>query len=232
MKILIAILTGLERHFWIHPDLFHACLRMPGYLDKPQTMQFTNVHGQVPVDAARNVAVTRLLASGAEWLLQIDNDTVPPEDILKILREVGDRKVIGFPCAGLQFGQDNLTLCLGHRHGDAYGMPTRLNATGWIEVDAVGAGCFLVHRDVFLALGDPWFECSREAELKLRTYAGEDFGFCEKARAAGFSIWTHSSYCCRHYRTVDLLQTMLQQVPLKPSDQTRINGEKGQKPCR
>lgn len=221
INILVAILTGHERQHWIHPDLLGACLSMPGQLQRlsrvarSANLNFMNIHGHTPVDAARNAAVVHLLESGANWLLQLDNDTVPPIDLLNVFTEMGDRKIVGLPYISLQFGAGNLVWCAGKKLTEGYRMLTEL-PPGWSEVDFIGAGCLLVHRDVFLALGDPWFECPRAVELRERTYAGEDGSFCQKAQAKGFSIWTNSAYPCRHYRTVDLLQAMLQQAPLKP----------------
>jgi hypothetical protein len=206
IDILISILTGYERHFWIHPDLFHACMRMQMQMQPRYVLGFSNIHGLTPVSAARNVAVEQMLDNGAQWLLQIDNDVAPPDGLLDALASIQDRKIVGFPCAGIHLGP-NPHLCMSKKIDQLPVMPTTL-PPGWSEMDAVGSGCLLVHRDVFLALSDPWFECTRKAELERRVYSGEDFGFCEKAKAKGFSVFTHSGFPCKHYRTMELMQSM------------------------
>lgn len=209
---MVAILCGHERHFWIHPSLFMSCLQMGNSLSalhsRHGSLEFVAVQGTTPVDAARNAAVSHLLKSGADWLLQIDNDTVPADGFLTVLNDIGTRKIVGFPYVGLT-GGGKLSLCVGNKVDGAIYEAQQLQI-GWSEVDAIGSGCLLVHRDVFESLGDPWFECSRRIELQERVYAGEDFTFCEKAKANGFKVWTHSAYPARHYRTVEL--TMLNQV--------------------
>jgi hypothetical protein len=204
-NLCVAILTGNERHNWIHPHLLNACLRMPVWQHETGSqLTVTTVHGKTPVDSARNVAVQTMLKTNAEWLLQIDNDVAPPMNVLAILENIGNRKVVGLPCPieyqGLPGMPNGFSLNIGtHRENDTNEMHLS-TAPGWSEVDIVGTGCFLVHRDVFAALKEPWFECSQKSGY----VGGEDFGFCDKARSAGFSVWTHGSFPCRHYKTVDL----------------------------
>lgn len=61
-----------------------------------------------------------------------------------------------------------------------------------IECDGVGGGCLLVHRRVFEAIKDPWFECAKG------TQAGEDFDFCRKVQTAGFKIYADPGVLCGH----------------------------------
>lgn len=87
-SVLVAILTGFERHYWLHPDLLHVCLRMLQWQQETgSALALTNIHGKTPVDAARNIAVKKALEMGVEWLLQIDNDVVPRQNILAVLQE-------------------------------------------------------------------------------------------------------------------------------------------------
>jgi hypothetical protein len=218
-SIHVAILTGRERHFWIHPDLLIACMKMPMWQQETGSQfAFSIVNGVTPVDAARNVAVKDMLKSGAEWLLQIDNDVVPPLNVLAVLSEVGNRKIVGLPC-GMESSHGMPSLNIGTRRPEGHELHREI-PSGLTEVDCVGSGCLLVHRDVFQTLAFPWFECSRKSELENAMYGGEDFGFCEKARTKGFSVWTHAGFPCSHHKTVDLSQynqtmTSLCKRPLK-----------------
>lgn len=202
-SLFVAILTGNERSYWLHPDLLQTCLRMTMWQQETGSqLSFTTVVGATPVDAARNTAVERMLESGAEWLLQIDNDVVPPLNCLAVLEQIGDRKVFGLPCAMAHVPGDAF-FAVGTRRGESYELH-RTIAPGWSEVDMVGTGCFFVHRDVLRAISAPWFECVRVNGI----YSREDTGFCEKAKTKGFKVWTHSDFPCKHYHTVDLLQMM------------------------
>jgi hypothetical protein len=182
-------------------------MRMPAWQQETGSqLSFATVHGRVPVDAARNVAVQEMLKAKAEWLLQIDNDVAPPMNVLSILETIGNRKIVGLPCPiEYQSGPGFITtgkfsLNIGIKREDDLQELHLTTAPGWTEVDGVGSGCLMVHRDVFAALTEPWFECSRKSGYTC----GEDFGFCDKARSAGFSVWTHGGFPCRHYKTVDL----------------------------
>lgn len=210
-SLCVAILTGAERHNWIHPHLLMTCMRMPVWQQETGSQLFlTTVHGKTPVDFARNVAVQEMRKANAEWLLQIDNDVAPPMNVLAILETIGNRKIVGLPCpieyeGGLGFiSTGKFSLNVATQRGNDLHELHLMTAPGWSEVDDVGSGCLLVHRDVFAALKEPWFECSRKSGY----VAGEDFGFCDKARAAGFSVWTHGDFPCRHYKTVDLSECL------------------------
>lgn len=207
-NLLVAILTGMERHFWIHPELLHVCLAMTRWQQETgSVLRLTNIHAKTPIDDARNIAVQNMLDCGAEWLLQIDNDVVPPANILAVFDDIGARKVVGFPSA-MEHVHGEIVFNVGTRkEGPLVELQMSIPA-GWSEVQLVGSGCLLIHRDVFLALTDPWFECPRELVTKNRQHGGEDFTFCDKARAKGFPVWTHAGFACKHYHTVDLLQMM------------------------
>jgi hypothetical protein len=197
-SIFVAILTGHERHNWIHPDLLNVCLRMVFWQQNTGSiLRHATIHGASPVDAARNIAVTQMLETGVEWILQIDNDVVPPPNVLSILDEIGDRKIVGLPCP-FEPEPGNLGLAMGMKRGDVFD-PIQI-VEGWAQVDAVGSACLLVHRDVFRAVESPWFQCS----VRNGSYCNEDFNFCDKARVKGFDVWTHFGFCCKHYKTVNL----------------------------
>jgi hypothetical protein len=209
-SIVVAILTGHERHYWIHPDLMLALVRMPLWqMETGSSLAVTTIHGTTPVAAARNEAAEQMLKMGVEWLLQIDNDTVPPLNILGMLENIGDRKIVGCPTP-MEYELGKTVFNVGHR---VEGRTVELYKSipdGWSKAELVGSGCLLVHRDVFLSLSDPWFE-HREV-TKLRAHANEDFYFCDKARARGFDVWINSNFICKHYHTVELLQ-MMGEVP-------------------
>lgn len=196
--VYVALLTGRERNSWIHPELLMTCLRMMLWQKETgSAVRLATVHGASPVDAARNIAVEQMLDAGAEWILQIDNDVVPPQNVLSVLDDIGDRRIVGLPCP-FEPQAGDIALAMGMKHGDLY-HPIRITQ-GWAQVDVVGAACLLVHRDVFRAVPKPWFECS----IQNGSYCNEDFNLCNKARDKGFSVWTHFGFPCKHYKTVDL----------------------------
>ena len=68
---------------------------------------------------------------------------------------------------------------------------------GLIPVHSAGSGGMLVKRSVFDAVEDPWFESGVQSSVQL----GEDVYFCDKARAAGASIYADLDVSLGHCST-------------------------------
>lgn len=65
------------------------------------------------------------------------------------------------------------------------------------NIDACGSGFLLIKTDVLRKLSKPWFffyECETANELMH----GEDFGFCKKAKEAGYLIHLDTGLLLRH----------------------------------
>lgn len=153
---------------------------------------------------ARNDAVKHFLASDAEWLWTLDTDIgFPPDCLVRLLAHGnGYRVVSGLYYTVLEYGSDGmgapaewrpLPLAMrregsGFRELDSY--------EGAVEVDGVGAGCLLVHREVFEAIdmGDGWYD-------QIGTW-GEDFSFCERARSRGYRILCDTTIPLTHHKQI------------------------------
>ena len=80
-------------------------------------------------------------------------------------------------------------------------------AEGLQQVDAIGSGCFLVARRVMDTLKDqmPFMRTwGSDGLVKM----GGDYTFCGKVKEAGFKIWAHYDYVCRHFNEVELLEVI------------------------
>lgn len=67
-------------------------------------------------------------------------------------------------------------------------------------VDAVGTGCFLVHRSILEVMKPPWFEYRDGSQ-------SEDLEFCQRVREElGEKIYVDLSTVCGHYHTVAMGQ--------------------------
>lgn len=75
--------------------------------------------------------------------------------------------------------------------------------SGLQEVDAIGSGCFLVARRVIMELKDRQPFMRRWGKDGL-VQVGGDYSFCEKVKAAGFKVWAHYDYPCRHFVEIEL----------------------------
>lgn len=153
--------------------------------------------------AARNLAVERFLASDAEWLWTLDADIGFPVYTLDNLLSHGeDFKVVsGLYSTVLEHGSDGkgapdfwtkLPLAVKKNENGGYRQYPEYN--GFMEVDAVGAGCLLVHREVFEKIGGDWYTC--------RDGLGEDFSFCSRAQEAGYRILCDTTIPLTHHKSV------------------------------
>lgn len=163
---------------------------------------------------SRNVVVkTYLETTKAEWLLLIDSDERLTLDTWFKLIETAHHKdrpiVSGLVFAAFFDGDDALRP-----------VPTiyRLNPTNGlqpiddypqdqvIEVDAVGTGCLLIHRDVLLDMqkqatpnqGKDWAWFVEGAIDG--TYFGEDLLFSKRLKSMGYSIHAHTGAILPHHK--------------------------------
>jgi hypothetical protein len=157
-----------------------------------------------PVDANRNKIVKNFLQDeDNEYLLMIDNDVVPPKDVLQMVDY--DEKVVSAtvtikkrkipqPVIVRKKEDEFHRLTLNEYYEDVHD-------NGLVEVDAVGTGCVLIHRSVLEEMNPPWFQFiyNEDGTLKL----GEDFYFGEKCPEPMF---VSSDHVCKHYRKTDLTE--------------------------
>lgn len=103
---------------------------------------------------ARNAVAQAFMASGADWLLQLDADMVFEPDLLSRLLAVGTP---GRLVSGLYFAHDR-TGSTWPLLWDADLRPIRqYPPNALVPVGGVGGGCLLIHRNHLTRLGSPYF---------------------------------------------------------------------------
>jgi hypothetical protein len=77
---------------------------------------------------------------------------------------------------------------------------------GPLEVDGAGTGCMLIRRDVFEALGHPWFRWPEWIDEEKGTLErmSDDIDFCNRARDKGFKVVAHGNVRCGHIKQCDV----------------------------
>lgn len=144
------------------------------------------------------------LNGGEDFWLTIDTDNPPLGNPLDLIEYNCD--VVGFPTpvwhSEIKGDQPWYFNALDIQ-GEGY-TPHKV-CEGIQEVDAVGSGCLLISRQVILKLKDQ--------QPFMRTWnqdgtvdVGGDYSFCRKVKAAGFRIWTHYDYPCRHFNEIELIE--------------------------
>lgn len=142
------------------------------------------------------------LESEAEYIFLVDSDMMwVPQSLIRLLQTAKENKLKAV--SGFTFMQPQGRIVphayqlIPNRDGGYARSPYAVlpSTTEPFEVNAVGGACFLVHRDVYEALlplsagktAYPWQE--EVYDPRLDAQIGEDLVFCQRIRAAGFSIW-------------------------------------------
>ena len=138
--------------------------------------------GGTTIARKRNEIVRRFLEQDHQWLLFLDSDMLPPPDLAaRLLAHNVDI------CGALYFNR-------GRPH-DAMavvgGRPLQEWDGSLVAADRVGTAAMLIRRRVLEQLAEPWFEGNPED-------VGEDWHFCKKARAAGFSVHVDTATVVGH----------------------------------
>ncbi len=133
----------------------------------------------LPIPDAQNEITRECIELGAEWILFVEEDTVPPPLLLEFMDPAALVQCVDYPLSGgnrsISFDDDqNVFFC--------------------------GMGCLLVATDVFKKLPLPWFSTNcfttgKDGHRKIlqptqgfKDYGGQDIAFCYALQQAGIPI--------------------------------------------
>jgi len=189
MKIYLSILN----EGWIRSEL---TIKLAKWLRESKHDIYYESSYLQPIEHNRNTIVKRFLESERDYLLQIDNDIVPTKNPLELIDFQKD--IISCP---VWIYQEKLILNI-YKQKEDYLVPVEpKEQTGLIEVDATGTGILLCSRSVLERVKKPFERIYDDYGIaKL----GLDLAFSQKAKEAGFKIYSHLDYICKHYKTIDL----------------------------
>jgi hypothetical protein len=162
-------------------------------MDKPD---YTFIHADNgPIDTLRNDIVKKALAVGATSLLMCDVDMVyHPKTIPQLLSHrlpvVGAMSFRRYPPF------DPIMLKV---NGDRYKSIEEWEEGSLVEVDATGAGCLMFDMQIFNKMPQPWFRFQINPDSGATI--GEDVGFCQDLKAAGYKIFVDTSVPSDHLTT-------------------------------
>jgi len=179
-----------------------------------------------PVDAARNEIVDLFLQSDCEYLLMIDADMADDTDYqtqprFLELAKLG-KDIIG--ALGLMWKDEEGVIpnILDYDEKEEGLKIKRTFVIGDIvEADAIGSGVMMIHRRVLEKLDPPYFKYVYDDKGMLAL--GQDFFFCQKAKEAGFRIYTYTGILTSHYQNINLLDIFKRQFNLSPQSQAPAN---------
>jgi hypothetical protein len=160
-----------------------------------------------PYENSLHHIVKDILNRDYDYWINIDSDNPPMQNPVNLVFE--DRDVIGCPTPVWHWSPEKAGDRPIYWNGYDYvseedGYAEHGPPEGLQSVDAVGTGCIVIARRV---LEHPKMQhgCfQRSTTSDGRVIKGNDIMFCERARDAGFKIWCHYDFPCRHFSELNL----------------------------
>lgn len=189
MKVLIAIPSrGL-----IGCEVVYALCKLAA-----QGFQVIISQSSYGVEAARRKLLKEFLDSGADYLLFLDDDIVPPADIVSSLARYR-RDFVSAEYPIWDYGEVFSSASRKKEKSPSYQRVGLDELDGLQEVDACGLGACLISK----ALARKAFskDCfSIEYDDSGEVIKGEDYKFCECAKNLGYKIYVDFNVVCKHYK--------------------------------
>jgi len=192
----ISLAIGVPLNFPMVPSaFFQSFIEM----EKPDYI-FIREDGTGPIHEMRNNIVERALKEGATHLLMCDVDQVyHPKTIPTLLSR--NLPIVGALVHRRYVPFDSLAMKL---VDVGNGISVYESIDDWedgalLEVDATGCGCIMYQMDVFRKIPSPWFKNRKNPD---GSPIGEDFGFCQDLKAAGYRIFVDTSVPEGHLATL------------------------------
>jgi hypothetical protein len=222
-KVLVCVLTGVERTNWIHPTLALNLLTMSQH--PSFAVEIEMVCDKQPVDYARNFCVAKARERKADFLFMVDNDQCFEIDPLNILKAGLKKDVIGLPTmqgfspAELDAGREPI-------YPNFRSMKPHEADGEFFTVSLIGTGAMFINRRVWEKIPGPWFKWCYQEDSELREtdkVFSEDFYFCDLARRNGFKVWAHNRLI-QHWKTCEVARIGGHVETLRQMAAGQING--------
>jgi glycosyltransferase involved in cell wall biosynthesis len=176
---------------WVPSSFFHSFV----HIERPDFIYLHADNG--PVSGLRNEIVKKALLEGCTKLIMMDVDQVyHPQTIMRLLSH--NLPVVGALVHRRYPPFDSLMLKVVEvdDHFNGYESIDEWNEGELVEVDATGGGCLMFDMDIFKKLPYPWFRDDKQAPGLPNI--GEDIGFCQDLKAAGYRIFVDTSIPAGH----------------------------------
>jgi len=202
------VLISIPNQGWVHKHVAFTLLgiqadrRYDTTVILPTHSPFENNLHHILVD---------FLAGGYDFWLTIDADNPPinnPLDLVELRKDI-----IGCPTpvwhwTGQKAGERPIYWNAYQAVPEAGAYREWPDKAGLQRVDAVGTGCMLMSRRVFVPHLMREAPFLRTTKIDGRVEKGNDIAFCERATAHGLEIWAHFGYPCRHFNEVELTEVI------------------------
>ena len=202
------ILVSVPNLGWHHKTVSRCLLRIKE--DKRFDITITDPTNK-PYENNLHHIVKDFCEGDYDFWLNIDADNTPVRNPLDLVYH--DLDIVGLPTP-VWYVDENKPEDRPYYYNaydfrpdkDAYG-EHYING-GLEEVDAIGSGCMMVSRRVFMNAEMRKGPFLRKHHEDGRVKRGTDLAFCERARENGFSVWVHYDYPCHNFSEIDLRQAI------------------------
>jgi GT2 family glycosyltransferase len=175
---------------YVPSSFFHSFALM----EKPDFIYIHADNGSI--HDLRNNIVEKAINEGCTHLIMMDTDQVyHPDTIPRLLSH--NLPVVGALVHRRYPPFDSLMLkhsVVGERT-NRYDSIDEWEEGELVEVDATGGGCLMFNMEVFKKIPHPWFRADKKG-------VGEDIGFCQDLKAAGYRIFVDTSVPAGHLTTM------------------------------
>jgi hypothetical protein len=193
-KVLLAIPTGGG----IHENV----AVLAAHFSANKNVVFMAARGR-PVDYTRNGLIQQFLQMPEfTHILFLDSDTEPPLDCVEKLLALNVPLASG--CYPVLM-PNGLRWALANKDNDGHYRLLERIENDPFEVDAGGAGCLLIRRDVFEVIKWPWFQWINYED---GSQEGEDINFFKKCNQASLRLMAEPTVICNHYKEINLTNIM------------------------
>lgn len=169
------------------------------YMERPD---FVLVHADNgPIDTLRNDIVEKALSLSATRLIMMDVDMLyHPKTITTLLSH--RLPIVGALCFRRYPPFDSIMLKIVEidEKTNGYESINEWEEESLQEVDATGAGCIMYDMNIFRKMPRPWFRFQKHPDSGM--VIGEDIGFCQDLKAAGYRIFVDTSVPADHLTTM------------------------------
>lgn len=163
-----------------------------------------------PYEQNQHQIIIELFKHDYDFWISIDEDNPPVKNIIDLI--FLNKDMIGCPTPVWHYVKGKAERPVMWNTYDYVskedGYTEHVSKNGLQEMDAVGTGCFVIHQRCFDHDLTRQGAFTRELDSQGLVYKGNDISFCEKLKKAGFHIFAHYDYPCRHYNTINLLDTI------------------------
>ena len=197
------VLVTVPNIHWIHRHVVHSLLALQ--VDRRYRLRI-ELPCNKPYENNQHHIVEDFLKGDDEFWLSIDADNPPLNNPLDLVQL--DRDVVGLPTPVYhwtgQSGERPIYWNVYKKSLKDDGYHEHQDRTGLQRVDAIGTGCFVIARRVFEHPALQQGAFARKLNANGTVHKGNDISFCERATEAGFEIYAHFDYPCRHFCEIDL----------------------------